>query len=331
MKVYILYENPDWLPPLRRELQRAEVPYEEWFLQHGHFDLSQEPPAGVFLNRMSPSSHTRGHRESVDYTRELLVWLESHGRRVINGSRAFALEISKVRQYEALRRAGLRTPRTLAVAGGPAALKDAARHLPVPFITKHNRGGKGLGIQLFRSFAAFEAYVDSPVFELPMDHITLLQEYIESPAPYITRVEIVDGSFLYAIRSDTSHGFQLCPAERCDTGDAFCPATDVPSNGNVDRQSLFSLRQGFDDPIIDQYVAFTRQNGIDLVGIEFIEDRHGNKITYDVNGTTNYAPGVEERHGLNGMAAVVRLLARELRAAAHQAPTVRRREQATYA
>ena len=46
-----------------------------------------------------------------------------------------------------------------------------------------------------------------------MDHITLLQEYIESPDPSITRVEIVDGQFLYAIRSDTSRGFQLCPAE----------------------------------------------------------------------------------------------------------------------
>src|SRR5262249_14467692 len=48
--------------------------------------------------------------------------------------------------------------------------------------------------------------------------------------------------------------------------------------------------------------------------------RQGQKITYDVNGTTNYAPGVEERHGLNGMAAVVRLLARELHAAERQAP-----------
>jgi glutathione synthase/RimK-type ligase-like ATP-grasp enzyme len=320
MKVYILYENPDWMPPLRRELQRAEVPYEEWFIHTGHFHLSQEPPAGVFLNRMSPSSHTRGHRESVDYTRELLVWLESHGRRVINGSRALALEISKVRQYEALRQAGLRTPHTVAVAGGPQTLKEAARHLPVPFITKHNRGGKGLGIQLFRSFEAFVAYVDSAAFEPSMDHITLLQEYIESPEPSITRVEIVDGQFLYAIRSDTSRGFQLCPAERCETGEAHCPATDAPSNGNTDRQSLFALRQGFDDPIIAQYIAFTRQNGLDLAGIEFIEDRQGQKITYDVNGTTNYAPGVEERHGLNGMAAVVRLLARELRAAERQAP-----------
>ena len=313
MKIYILYENPDWLPPLTHELERAGLHYEEWFIHRGHFDLSEEPPEGVFLNRMSPSSHTRDHTESVDFTRELLVWLESHGRRVINGMKAFALEMSKVRQYEALRRAGLRTPHTIAVAGGSEVLKEAARRMQLPFLTKHNRGGKGLGVQLFRSLDTFDSYVDSPEFVPPPDHITLLQEYIEPKEPFITRVEIVDGEFLYAIKSDTSRGFQLCPAERCETGDAFCPTTD--SNGNSDRQSLFALREGFDDPIIAQYIAFARENGIDLAGIEFIEDRHGNKITYDVNGTTNYSPGVEERHGLNGWARVVELLARELEAA----------------
>jgi glutathione synthase/RimK-type ligase-like ATP-grasp enzyme len=312
MKVYVLYENPDWMPPLRRELERAGLPYDEWFVHTGCFDLSAEPPEGVFLNRMSPSSHTRGHRESVDYMRQLLVWLESYGRRVINGSRALELEVSKVRQYAALRRAGICTPHTLAVAGGADRLKEAARRLPLPFITKHNRGGKGLGVQLFRSLDAFDAYVESPEFEASIDHITLLQEYIESPEPFITRVEIVDGTLQYAITSDTSLGFQLCPAERCETGDAFCPASET--NAAADRQTLFSLRADFADPIVKQYIAFMDDNAIDLAGIEFIEDRHGNKITYDVNGTTNYSPGVEERHGLNGMAAVVRLLERELAA-----------------
>jgi glutathione synthase/RimK-type ligase-like ATP-grasp enzyme len=315
MKIYVIYENPDWMPPLQRELERAGLPHEEWFIHQGHFDLSEEPPPGIFLNRMSASSHTRGHLESVDFTRELLVWLESHGRRVINGSRAFAIEMSKVRQYEVLRQAGIATPRTIAVAGGPEAIKKAARQMQPPFITKHNRGGKGLGVQLFRSLKALDQHVDSKDFAEPIDHITLLQEYAESAEPFITRVEIVDGEFLYAIRSDTSRGFQLCPAERCETGDAFCPTTDGSAHGSQDRQSLFSLREGFDDPIIDKYIAFMRTNEIDIAGIEFIEDKQGRKITYDINGTTNYSPGVEERHGLNGMAEVVRLLARELNAA----------------
>lgn len=301
MKVYIIYENSEWMPPLRRELTRAGLPYEEWFIHESTFDLSQEPPEGVYLNRMSASSHTRGHTASVNQTWELLAWLESHGRRVINGSYAFALEISKVRQYEALRQAGIAVPHTIVVSGGATFLKRAARNIPTPFITKHNRGGKGLGVQLFNSLADFEIYADSPDFEIPIDHIMLLQEYIQSPKPFITRVEIVDGRFLYALCSDTSRGFHLCPADGCDTGEE-----------SIDPQSVFSLREGFNDPIIEQYIAFMRENKIDIAGIEFIEDVLGNKITYDINGTTNYSPAVEERYGFNGMAALVQLLACEM-------------------
>ncbi len=77
---------------------------------------------------------------------------------------------------------------------------------------------------------------------------------------------------------------------------------------------MFDLRGGFDDPIIERYIAFTRENGLDIAGIEFIEDRYGNKITYDVNANTNYSPGVEECYGLNGWAKVVAFLERELKA-----------------
>jgi len=301
MKVYIIHENPDWMPPVRRELERAGLPYEEWFIHEAELDLTNTPPRGVFLNRMSASSHTRDHLSSVSFTTALLTWLESHGRRVINGSRAFALEISKVRQYEALRLAGLRVPHTIAVSGGPEALKRAANNMPTPFITKHNRGGKGLGVNLFHTLEDFEIYVDSANFESPIDHITLLQEYVQSPKPFITRLEIVAGEFMYALHSDTSRGFHLCPAEGCE--------------GELDPQSIFSLREGFDDPIIAQYVGFMRANDIDIAGIEFIEDRSGNKITYDVNGTTNYSPAVEEKYGFNGMGALAQLLTRELEAA----------------
>ncbi len=88
----------------------------------------------------------------------------------------------------------------------------------------------------FRLLDAFDAYVDGDAFEAPVDPITLLQEHIEAPEPFTTRVEIVDGEFLYAIRSDTGQGFQLCPADRCETGDAFCPTV----SSTVGRQELFT-------------------------------------------------------------------------------------------
>src|SRR6185437_8280197 len=80
--------------------------------------------------------------------------------------------------------------------------------------TKHNQGGKGLGVRLFASHEDFDEYLNSADFEVPADGITLLQEYLRAAQPRITRAEIVGGEFVYAITADTElGGFQLCPAD----------------------------------------------------------------------------------------------------------------------
>ncbi len=304
MTLHVIYENPAWLPPLEAALRRQAVPYTLHFTDGGVFDLSTPPPQGVFLNRMSPSSHTRGNQGGVRFLGEYLGYLEAHGRRVLNGSRAFALEISKIRQDQALRAFGIRTPRTVAVIG-PARLQAAAREMELPFITKHNQGGKGLGVRLFRDLATFDSYVDGPDFVPGPDDVTLLQQYIEPAEPFITRVEIVGGVFQYAIRSSTEDGFELCPAIECGSEDALCPA---------DGDAKFSLREDVtaDDPLIRRYVDLLGALKIDIAGIEFVEDRDGVRYTYDINGTTNYNQEVEDRHGLDGMDAIARLAARSL-------------------
>src|SRR6516225_1237773 len=116
-RIHILHENSAWLPPLAQALDQRQLPWTEWFLDAGTFDLAAPPPPGVFYNRMSASSHTRGHRFSAELTAAVLAWLEGHGRRVVNGSRALDLEISKLRQYAALEAASIRTPDTVLVAG----------------------------------------------------------------------------------------------------------------------------------------------------------------------------------------------------------------------
>ena len=47
---------------------------------------------------------------SVALTREILYWLELHGRREINGLHAFEFEMSKLRQDLVLLRYGIQTP-----------------------------------------------------------------------------------------------------------------------------------------------------------------------------------------------------------------------------
>ncbi len=153
--IYVLHENAAWLAPLVAAFDRRRLPWREWFLDRGVFDLSQPPPQGIFYNRMSASSHTRDHRYAAELTAAVLAWLERHGRRVVNGSRALDLEISKARQYAALETAGIRTPDTV-LAAGKELLVAAARQrfAEGPFILKPNRGGKGLGVRLFHTAAA---------------------------------------------------------------------------------------------------------------------------------------------------------------------------------
>src|SRR3954468_9180447 len=148
MTVYVLHENPDWYPPFERAFLKAGVDAREWLVVEGTIDLDAVPPEGVFYNRLSASSHTRNHPWSKDYTRGLLDWLESYGRRVVNGRSVVEMEVSKVRQLSRLRAFGIDTPLTLAVIGRDALIESATK-MQVPFITKHNQGGKGLGVRRF--------------------------------------------------------------------------------------------------------------------------------------------------------------------------------------
>ena len=224
--IHVIHENDAWVEPLRAAFHELRLPYEEWFLSEGVYDVSATPPEGVFYNRMSASSHTRGHRYAPEMTAGVLAWLESHGRRVINDGRALQLELSKIDQYATLSGYGIRTPRTIAAVGRECIVK-AAERFTGSFITKHNRAGKGLGVRLFHDIEALAAYVRSDTFDDSVDGITLIQEYIRAPEPYITRVEFVGGELLYAVRVDTSLGFELCPADVCQVGDAFCPVGET--------------------------------------------------------------------------------------------------------
>ena len=307
-KIYVIHENDAWVEPLRAAFAALELPYEEWFLSEGKLDLAEMPPEGVFYNRMSASSHTRGHRYAPELTSGVLAWLELHSCRVINDSRALRLEISKVAQYAALAPHGIRTPHTIAAVGRDAILA-AARKMSLPFITKHNRAGKGLGVKLFQSVDALQAHVDSPAFEDSVDGITLIQQYIRAPEPFITRVEFVGGKFLYAVRVDTTLGFELCPADVCQVNDAFCPVGETPATTAT---PVFRILRGFSHPIVERYRRFIEANGIGIAGIEFITDETGELYTYDVNTNTNYNSAAEAEAGIYGMRAIATYLGREL-------------------
>lgn len=305
-KIHVIHENSEWTRHLTDRLDELNLPYEEWFLDQGTVDLTEAPPEGIFYNRISASSHTRNHRYAPELTESVLSWLEFHDRKVLNGTRALRLEVSKVNQYMALNASGIRTPKTIAAVGKDQIIQ-AAKKLDKPsFITKHNRAGKGLGVQLFHSIDALKEYVYSDSFEEPLDGTTLIQEYIQSPDHSITRCEFIGGEFLYAVRVDTSEGFELCPADTCQIDDLFCPV------GEQEESPKFQVIDGFDDGIIAEYQAFLRDNKIDVAGIEFIKDSEGVIYTYDVNTNTNYNKDAEAAAGQYGMLELAKYLGREL-------------------
>lgn len=303
-KIYVIHENDEWTKPLLEALDELNVPYEDWFIHEGNVDLTKEPPEGVFYNRMSASSHTRGHRFAPELTMAVLSWLEGHGRTVLNGTHALDLEINKARQYTALEQHGIKTPKTI-VTVGKESLIQASEQMEIPFITKHNRAGKGLGVQLFHSVEALKEYVNGPNFEQPIDGVTLLQQYIQSPDSTITRCEFIDGKFLYAVRVDTSEGFELCPADACTIDDQFCTTTE-------NTREKFKIMNDFDDPIIEKYETFLKAQGINFAGIEFIRDEQGELYTYDINTNTNYNADAESKVQMHGMKELAKALASRL-------------------
>lgn len=305
-KVYAIHENPDWFPPFAAAFDAEDVPYDEWLLTgDGVLDLDAEPPEGVFWSRMSASSHTRGHEGGKDHARAVLSWLESHGRRTVNGRAVLELEMSKVAQHAALRAGGIDVPRTIAVAG-TAALREQARRMPLPFISKHNQGGKGVGVHRFDSYGDFDDYLAAGSFEPAVDGVTLLQEYVEPREPFITRTEIVGGQHVYSLKASTAQGFELCPADVCSL-DGFADG-QAPASA-----PMFELRKDYVPPLLTSYLAFAAMHSIEIAAFEFIETREGRIVTYDVNTNTNYNPDVEAQASKSGPREIARLLSRLLR------------------
>jgi glutathione synthase/RimK-type ligase-like ATP-grasp enzyme len=302
-KIYVIHENDEWLAPLAQALDAAGLPYESWHMGERVVDLTQCPPKGVFFNRMSASSHTRGHPHAPELTAGLLRWLERHGRRVINGGAVIDFEMSKIAQYMLLETFGFVTPRTLAACGREQILK-ASEAFEGSFITKHNRSGKGLGVRLFHSAAALRNYVDSMEYVAPVDGVLLLQEYIRAPGAYITRMEFIDGRFFYAVRVDASQGFELCPADSCQVGERCA----------IDSGLKFEI-QNEDAVDIERYTEMLKSAGIEVAGIEIIRDKAGRVYTYDININTNYNSAAERAAGVSAMTEIAAFLGRELRSA----------------
>ena len=299
----ILYEHPEWFKPLFAELDRRELPYEKVDATRLVFDPSDpEPTHSLLVNRMSPSAWTRGNERAIFQTLHYLAYLDRIGAPVLNGLRAYELELSKARQVSLLAELGIAHPRTRVVSD-PGSVAAAAAGLRFPVLVKPNIGGSGAGISAFASAAELAgAQLDSG-----LDGTLLVQEQLPAKEDSIVRVEILDGEYLYAIRILILPGsFNLCPADYC----------ELP--GVADGVSGRGLPiEAYEPPaeVIEDAKRIVRAGGLDLGGVEYLVNAvTGEPSFYDVNALSNFVADAAAVVGFDPFVNLVDLI--EERAAA---------------
>lgn len=294
--IAVFHEHPDWFRPLFLELERRGVPYERLDAASHRYDPSEQSlPWSLLVNRASPSAYLRGHAQATFYTLHFLRHVEQLGVPVVNGSDIYGLELSKANQLDLLQSLGLPYPRARAI-NSPDQAVVAARDLRYPVLVKANVGGSGAGIVRYDSESALADAVGSGSVSLGVDGTALVQECAPLRSGHITRVETLDGNYLYAINVFPPAGtFDLCPADACQTTTGVelvrgACAVDAPKTG---------LRvEGVTPPasIIAQVERIARASKLDVGGIEYlVDDRDGRHYFYDINALSNFvadAPNV---------------------------------------
>ncbi len=287
--IAIYYEHPDWFRPLFAELDKRGIAYERIDAAAHSYDPGETTsPFSLVFNRASPSAYLRGHGQVTFHTQSWLRHLERIGVPVVNGATAYEMETSKALQLDILSELGLAYPRARVI-NDPAMAPKAAEGLRFPVVVKANIGGSGAGITRFDSAASLRDAATSGMIDLGIDRVALVQELAPLRDGHITRVEVLNGKFLYAINVyPADNSFNLCPADICQTTDgvelsrAAC-AVDAQKNGMRVEQANPPRE------IIRQVERIAEKVELDVGGIEFlVDDRDGKHYFYDINALSNF-------------------------------------------
>ncbi len=304
--IAIYYEHPDWFKPLFAELDRRGVHYVRLDASAHSYDPSEtQSPYSLVFNRASPSAYLRGNAQATFYTLDWVRHLERIGVPVVNGAAPYVMETSKALQLDILRELGLPYPKARVI-NNAAVAPDAARGLRFPVIVKANIGGSGAGITRFDSVDALTAAASAGSIDLGVDDVALVQELAPLRDGHITRVEVLDRKFLYAINVyPAENSFNLCPADVCQTTDGqqlsrTACAVDAPKNGmRVEK---------FTPPpkIIRQVERIAERVELDVGGIEYLVDaRDGKHYFYDINALSNFVADARTVVGFDPFARLV--------------------------
>ena len=186
------------------------VRFGKYDLKQGAFDPASLPDASLYFNQASPSAYVRGNTRAVPFAFALMRSLELGGARVLNGTRAFALELSKSAQAALMHRLGIAHPSSMVFNDIDTALKRWGDRWPA--LIKPEQGGSGARMYLIHSAAEFQRLLrDNAELWLP-DNLLLLQEYFPVDSSRgIVRMEFLGDQLLYAMRVISAWSIQSVP------------------------------------------------------------------------------------------------------------------------
>ena len=295
----VLYEHPEWQKPLFAALARRGVNFAAFDLKRACFDADAVPDAPLYFNQASPSAYVRGHTRAVPLALSLMRSLELGGAHVLNGTRAFALELSKSAQAALMKQLGIDHPRTLAFNDVDAVLEAWGSQWPA--LLKPEQGGSGARMFLLHSGDELRTVLrDQPELWRP-DNLFTLQEYFPvDPSRGIVRMEFLDGELLYAMRVVSHGAFNLCPSEVCNpaVGSGECA---IPPARPVE---FFAYRE-VPAAAVAAGKTLVTAGGLDVGGIEYLEAADGRLIFYDVNANSNLRAPIAQEFGFDPFERVV--------------------------
>jgi hypothetical protein len=308
----VLFEHPEWQKPLFSALERRQVDFGRFDLTQAAFDPDRVREAPLYFNQASPSAYVRGHTRAVPLGLSLMRSLEFGGARVLNGARAFWLELSKSAQAALMQRLGIVHPRTLAFNDVDTALAQWGDQWPA--LLKPEQGGSGARMYLLHSAPELVRLLrDRPELWLP-DNLLLLQEYFEvDPAQGIVRMEFLGGELLYAMRVVSHGAFNLCPSEMCNPegGGSECAAPEEKPARPVEFRPYRSVPAA----AVEAGKKIMAAGGLDVGGIEYLEARDGRLVFYDINANSNLRAPIGQAFGFDPFERVADFLVSQINGA----------------
>lgn len=281
-----------------------------WFVNGGSLGFMESPPKDwIYFSRLSASAKLREHSNSLAYGRNILTWLEENECHVINGIRAFDLEVNKINQYFALSRFGFNIPESIAICGVKSMVDIVKERHPLhSFYIKPVTGGSGMGVRRFADVTRFTAetknirrfakeisapdqmYIFQVAKEELADWYKKHKNKLVGKRKIFYRAEFIGEVFHYLLRIQT-------PVIITST----CPKCDAPTRYDTDFDIVDPLDLVDDETewttFVSKCEALMKAYELSVCAFEFsIVD--GEFWVYDLNTNTNYNEHAEKKMDL---------------------------------